>query len=353
MSFIEALGFKKILEFKQIPCEVYFHPAKAITLSIGKLENFCWLKASKHMFIKALERKGESTFYSKLQEITKFMEYLKHNLPEFHCVTYFISNITPKIAMLSFKDLPEVEKIMAEYDKLKSQLGSKEIDEEKLLKQLSLLKEAEMGVEAEVVKPLEEYLLDRQKLKEKLSKVEVRLKGAVDALNEWVEKGYAIALIWNFSTNIHICSKDGLVSEIEKVVDEIEMIEKQSVRARAYQQGIWIEEVKEPFYIYYAEAVGLFHPRVLQAYREHPLLRKFAEDVENWFAARLAIPIGQYGYKEDSSSVVAEALASFLRQVEVVEEIPKRMERRLSIEKINKPVYFGLIELKMKEEFTD
>ena len=108
---LEDLGFIKILEFKQIPCEIYFHPEKAITLSIGFLNEYCWLKASKHMYIKALERRGETLLYSKLQGITKFMEYLKSSLPEFQVVTYFISDITPKIALENFKGLPKLERL--------------------------------------------------------------------------------------------------------------------------------------------------------------------------------------------------------------------------------------------------
>ncbi|MDI6820132.1 MAG: hypothetical protein QMC89_04420 [Candidatus Hodarchaeaceae archaeon] len=70
---LEELGFVKILEFKQVPCDVYFHPKRAVTLSVGFLNDSVWLKASKQMFIKALKRNGEG-FYSKLQNITKFMD---------------------------------------------------------------------------------------------------------------------------------------------------------------------------------------------------------------------------------------------------------------------------------------
>lgn len=129
---LEDLGFIKILEFKQVPCEVYFNPEKAITLSVGVLDNYCWLKASKHMYIKALERSESSLLYSKLQSISKFMEYLKSNLPEFQSIVYFISDITPKIAISNFRGLLKLEEIYREYEDIENKLKRIPIDERKL-----------------------------------------------------------------------------------------------------------------------------------------------------------------------------------------------------------------------------
>lgn len=190
-------------------------------------------------------------------------------------------------------------------------------------------------------------------MENKLKKLEEQLEGASSILNEWVEKGYALVLLWTFSTRIHICPKNEIRKEINEVVKEIKLIEKQSVRARAYQQGIWIEEVKDPFYVFYAEALGLFHPKVLQVYKEYPLLQKFAEEIEEWFNARLAKPIMRVGYKEESSTAIAEALAAFLRQVEAIERIPREKEVKIKIGRIKKPVYFGYIQVRSGKGFED
>ena len=86
----EELGYRKILTFQCDPCDIYFHDEKAITMSVGCLDTVVWLKASKHFYIKAMETRNETGLYSKLQQISAFMDYLKHNVPEFQCCFYYI-----------------------------------------------------------------------------------------------------------------------------------------------------------------------------------------------------------------------------------------------------------------------
>jgi hypothetical protein len=176
LKVLEELGFRKVLEFKTMPCEVWFHPDRSLTLSLGELQNFYWVKASKHMYIKAMGKKGESSIYSRLQEITKFMGYLKHNLPEFHCVTYYISDITPRIALRSSKSLSELERDMARYKELEGLMGKEPVDEERLIRLIELL-----GPRARKVKMLKEGLLERKRLRQELKS---RLEMADRALSQ-------------------------------------------------------------------------------------------------------------------------------------------------------------------------
>lgn len=352
MGILEELGFKRILRFEQIPCEVYWHPDSLVTLSLGELSNSIWVKASKHMYIKAMEIKSDSAIYSRLQEITKFMEYLKGNLPEFQCITHYIGDITPNIALKNFKSAAQLQKIMRDYEQSKKDLG--DADEEKLMRQLALLKTTqEYDASAQW---LESVLVSRKALREKLAKLETELQGATGILNEWVEKGYALALLWTFSTTIHICLKEKLPVTLKEVLEELERIEKLSIRSRAYQQGLWIEDVRDPFYVYHAEALGLFHPKILRAYKEDPIMQSFAEEVEEWFNARLAMPIQRASYKEESSTAIAEAVASFLRQVDVIDTMPGRIRAKFDYSKIKHPIYFGLMSFKTGDrdfEVTD
>ena len=345
---LDKAGFFRILSFESIPCEVYFNRERGVTLSVGKLNGFYWLKASKHFYIKAMETRGDGSIYSRLQEITKFMEYLKRNLPEFHCVVYYISGITPRIALGSFRAVGRLQRLFEEYEWVRGQLGDEAVEGE-MLRNLELLKHA--GTHDIAVRWMESTLELRRRLRERLSKLEAELRGAASILNEWVEKGYAIALVWTVSTSIHICGEEGFPETLSRVLDEIERVDKFSVRARAYQQGLWIEEVREPAYIFYAEYCGLLHPSVQKVYAEYPVLRDFARAVEDWFNARLAYPIRRTGYSEESSTAVAEALAAFLRQVEKVEEIPRRVEARVPLRRFKKPVYLGLVAVKGGDGF--
>ncbi|MDI6820133.1 MAG: DUF87 domain-containing protein [Candidatus Hodarchaeaceae archaeon] len=266
-------------------------------------------------------------------------------MPEFQCVAYFISEITPKIAEESFKPMPKIKELLEERKRLEEALGG---DEEKIKRGLELIKGVRTSDES--LKLLEDSLKRKLETIQQIKKLDSKLETANSVLNEWIEKGYALCLLWNFSTTIHVCSKYAISAEIEKVLDEIEMIEKQSVRARAYQQELWIEEVKDPFHVYFAEAVGFTHPKILQTY-DSLVMKKFAEEIEQWFNARLALPIQRAGFTEESSTAVAEALAAFLRQVKVVEAVPKKAEAKLSLEKIKKPVYFGYLQTKTPEGF--
>ena len=337
---LEGLGFAKIVTFHEIPCEVYFHPGERVTLSVGCVGGVCWLKGSKHYYIKAMETKRETAIYSRLQEITKFMNYLKRDLPEFHCTAYYISEITPKIAINSFRQLPRLQALLEEYDALRGMLGE-DVDEEGVLSNLELLREA--GVHDLAVRLMEEVMLDRQRLKQRLSRLEAELQGAVSILNEWVEKGHAIAVLWTVSTRVHVCRREDLEAEVREVLRELRRIEGLSVKARAYQQGLWIEEVGEPSYVFYAELVGLLHPAMREAYKDVPVLGEFVEAAEEWFNARLTSPIRRSRYVEEPSTAVAEALAAFLRQVRRVEELPARAGVRFRLRGLKRPVYFGLV----------
>jgi hypothetical protein len=76
--------YKQVIEFKEFPCTVSFNPKLNISMSVIELANHCVVKASKHFFIRAMETVGETALYSKLQEISKFAKYLKHNVAEWH-----------------------------------------------------------------------------------------------------------------------------------------------------------------------------------------------------------------------------------------------------------------------------
>jgi len=89
---------------------------------------------------------------------------------------------------------------------------------------------------------------------------------------------------------------------------------------------------------------GLFHPSVREIYKDYPVIREFARDLEKWFNARLSLPIRRVGYAEESSTAVAEAFASFFRQLERVDRIPRKIETKPFLRGIKKPVYFGLID---------
>ena len=110
---------------------------------------------------------------------------------------------------------------------------------------------------------------------------------------------------------------------------EIDKIWNQSVKSRAHQQQLWLEEMKEPIYALHAEYAGLFHPSIRDIYKNDPLLQSFASDLEQYFNARPQKPIERVGFKEDSSTAIAEALAAFLRHVERIQEMPSRIQAKI------------------------
>ena len=340
---LEELGYKKILAFQNVPCEIYFNNEKALTLSIGWLDSICWLKASKHFYIKAMETRNETGLYSKLQQVSSFMDYLKHNIPEFQCCVYYIGQLTPRIVTRNFRALPHLERYNNEHSQLREVLGEG-IEEQRMLEQLQLFRETDTHDIVE--KQLELTLARREKLRERLQKLEAELKGAASIINEWTEKGHATALLWTISTNIHTCQSTDLANAVSAVEDELNRIEKLSIRSRAHQQGLLIEEVKEPWHMFYAEACGLFHPALIETYKDLPPLRDLAESIENWMNARLTTPITRTGFNEQSSTGVAEALAAFLRQIPTIDQLPRKVGSKLTQRQLKKPIYMGLIATK-------
>jgi len=234
---LKNLGFVRILSFDTLPLEIFFHPERSLILSIGRLNGKYWLKASKIFYIKAMETKEGTGIYSRLQNITRFMGYLKQNLPSFHCMMYYLSDITPRIAMESFRDVEKYSQKLAEYERIRKQVG----EEEKERKMLFLKK---IGMHDVVVERMEEMLLKKEEMRRRMKRLEDELREATGILNEWVEKGYGLALLWNVSTDIHVCDEDFLPKTLDEILVELKRIEDLSVRARAYQLGLWIEEVK-------------------------------------------------------------------------------------------------------------
>jgi energy-coupling factor transporter ATP-binding protein EcfA2 len=338
-TMIEKLGYRKILEFHDVPCEVHFNPRNSTTVSVGKFEKGCWLKASKHFYIKAMETRNESGLYSKMQQVSAFQDYLKHNVPEFHCYAYYISQLTPRIVLGNFRAINQLERYNSEHDDLAETLADTQ-DEQMMLDHLRLFRET--GTHDIAAKQLELTLSSRVKLRERLSKLDSELKGAAAIINEWAEKGQAIALLWAISTNIHACRTSDLPRTVSMIEDEIVRIEKLSVRSRAHQQGLLIEELKEPWHMFYAEACGLFHPALRESYRNTPLLCDLAECIETWMNARLTAPIARTGFSEQPSTGVAEALLAFLRQIPTVDKLPDH-DTRLASRQLSKPIYLGLI----------
>jgi hypothetical protein len=336
----EELGYRKILTFQNVPCEIYFHNEKAMTISVGHLGPVYWLKASKHFYIKAMETRNEAGLYSKLQQISAFMDYLKHNVPEFQCTAYYIGQLTPQIALRNFRALPQLQRYNTEHSHLIETLGD-DAEERRMLEQLQLFRET--GTHDIVAKQLELTLASREKLRERLQKLDAELRGAANVINEWVEKGHAVALLWTVSTNIYACNSADLANILGTVEDELNRIEKLSIRSRAHQQGLLIEELKEPWHMFYAEACGLFHPALLETYRDLPPLQELASSIETWMNARLTSPITRTGYSEQPSTGIAEALAAFLRQIQTIDQLPRKIGSRLTQRPLKKPIYMGFI----------
>lgn len=159
---IEQLGYRKILEFHDVPCEVYFNSEKGTVLSIGRFEKCCWLKASRHFHIKAMETRNDSGLYSKIQQISAFQDYLKHNVPEFHCCAYYISELTPRIVLGNFRALNQLERYNREHDDLSETLADTQ-DEQMMLDHLKLFRET--GTHDIAAKQLELTLSSRMKLR--------------------------------------------------------------------------------------------------------------------------------------------------------------------------------------------
>ncbi len=349
---LKNLGYKEILEFKQVPCLVYFNPETCVTLSLGNVDGYCWLKASSHFYIKGMETQGETALYSRLQEITKFMEYLKQNVAELHLQIYYISDITPRIAVNNFKHTPQLQEYLAKYDKGKTILdGSDEKAETTMIDQLEFLRKAGTHTHDLAMSELENVLKSREKLREEFSKNEKLVKAGTSILREWVEKGYGAALLWTVSTTIHICLEKDLAKTIVEVEEELKKIDSLHVKSRAYQQQIWIEPVREPFYAFYAEALGLFHPSIQKVYKDKPIIGDFAKKIEDMVNARLALPIHRTNYSEDSSTAVAEAIATFYRQAEKIVESPQMLKRLFEPQKCDRPIFFGFLAYQREEGF--
>ncbi|MGP8128673.1 MAG: ATP-binding protein [Candidatus Bathyarchaeia archaeon] len=312
-------------------------------MSVIKLDNHCVVKASKHFFIRAMETVGESGLYSKLQEVNKFAEYLKHNVAEWHVQSYYINNITPRIALNNFRYEQMLQKKLSEWDSKLQALGDIPEEQEQVMKQkLERLKLA-AGTPDALIAETEKFLRDREEIRRRLDAQGKEWKNVTSVINEWVEKGYALAIIWTVSTGFAVCEKNNLETEIGRLEVEIDRIWNQSVKARAYEQQLWLEEIKEPIYTLHAEYAGLFHPSIRDIYKEYPLLQSFATDLEQYFNARLQQSIERANFREESSTAIAEALASFLRHIAKVEKVPGRIQSKIDYGAIKQPVYMGLI----------
>jgi hypothetical protein len=349
---LDDLGYRRIIQFDAFPCEVYFHDKKLITLAIGKGKDWVWLKASKHFFIKAMEKVGDSGLYSRLQDISAFMNYLKQNVPEFHCTTYYISQITPKIVLNNFREKPKLAAIVSEEDELKRKLGARPLDEQKVLDMLAVVKAAEPDTASTTL--LESTLRGKLKMKDRSLRLKGQVQVASSILNDWLEKGHAISLLWNISTQIHVTNESKLKQEIASAEEELSQLERLSLRSRAHQLHLWIGELQDPSYAYYAEVVGLFHPATVRLYKEIPELQNLADSIEEMFNARLVTEIRRTtGYVEEQSTAIAEAKAAFLRQIQAVDQFPRVAESKLLQRPFSKPVYFGLIGVMQEEGLQD
>ena len=172
---------------------------------------------------------------------------------------------------------------------------------------------------------------------------------AASIINEWVEKGHAVALLWTVSTNIHVGHSKDLLNIIPKVEDELAKIDDQNVKSLARHQDLLLEEVKEPWHIFYAEACGLFHPALRETYKEIPILRELAESTESWMNARLTEPITRTNYVERQSTAVAEAVSAMFRNVPAVEQLPASVKSKLLQRRLSKPIYLGLFATKTND----
>jgi energy-coupling factor transporter ATP-binding protein EcfA2 len=59
--------------------------------------------------------------------------------------------------------------------------------------------------------------------------------------------------------------------------------------------------------------------------------------------ARLTSPITRTGYSEQPSTGIAEALAAFLRQIQTIDQLPRKIGSRLTQRPLKKPIYMGFI----------
>ncbi len=297
-----------------------------------------------------MEIKGDTAIYSRLQEITKFMEYLKQNVSELHLQMYYMSNITPRIAVNNFKHAPQLLDYLTEYEKRKTILtGSGEQEEKRMAEQLDFAKKA--GIYNIGISELEKVLKNMAELRQEGSTYTKKYKAGTNIIRQVAEKGYGIALLWTLSTQISICSEDSFVKTLSDVESELNNIYRQKVKSRAYQQSLWIEELKEPFYVFYAEACGLFHPALRKVYDDIPILKDFARKIEDWVNARPASPIHLAGYSEDPSTAVAEAVATFYRQVPKITESPEKLKDLITFEKCTRPIFFGFLAYQHEEKF--
>jgi hypothetical protein len=335
----KKLGYHTILEFKTVPCIIYFHPERSLVLSVGRMGEHYWLKASKQFYIKAMETRAEGGIYSKLQGITLLMEYLKHNVPEFQCSLYYISQLTPRIALENFRPLQQLERYNNEHRKITEQLQDG-FDEERAVQQLQLFQST--GSHRIGAGHLELMLRERLKLHERLPRLDSEISGGASIINEWIEKGHGLALLWTVSTSIYTCQSKNLTETIALAESELKRIETQSIRSRAKEQGILLETVKDPWHTFYAEACGLFHPALLDTYKEIPALQELAESVETWMNARLTQPITRTNYSEPSSTAVAEAVAAMFRNVPTIEQLPRNVTLKLLQRPLKRPIYVGL-----------
>ena len=331
------------MEFKEFPSVVYYNPRSAVTLSVITFETQTVVKAAKHFFIRAMETKGDAGIYSRLQEITKFTEYLKQNIEDWHLQEYYISNITPRIALNNFRFEPQLQKYLSEWE-AKSQLVGQVTEEEEasMREKLDLLKRS--SGHDDVIIAMERTLQKMAESRQQVSHLDSKLKGGASILNEWIEKGHAIALIWTISTGFHVCEKKDLKNEVDLVERELHKTWTENIKSRAHQQGLWLEEIREPQYVIHAEYVGLFHPSVQELYKNLPELSKFGKELEHYFNARLQRSIQlKTGYSEESSTAIADPIAAFLRQAEKVEEAPSKLQLKIPYDKIKLPIYLGLV----------
>ncbi len=345
---IQDLGYGRIATIHP-DYHIFFNEEKSTILGILKVEDHFLVQAAKFFFVKYGEKTNETHLLSRLQNLGKLAEYLWSEVPSLCLNLYYTKEVPKEVVRKQFKGSAVLDQLLQEHSYYDEKARKLPQPTPQIKQNLRLLGSVSDG---KVVSLWKSKLDEAQSVQERLKAIRIRLQEFSSLLQEATEKGYGVIFLWKVTTNIRPCNKNSVLATIKSAEKEIDQIWRHSIKSRAFQLGIAIEQLNNPHEISLALWCDLFSvldPQVLRASGVNQ--EEFVQAIEKWINFRLFKPIERVsGHRQEASIAGFEAIASFLRNLpeEIIQE---KSSISFDYEQASaKPLYLGLLAVRKNEK---